>query len=53
MKEWNVDVDLGMSGFNIHVKAENFLGAMVSALAELDNRKITENNIESLNIIPI
>lgn len=50
MINYNIDVDLGLSGFNFLVQAENYLGAMIAALSELDKRAIPENNIDSLNI---
>jgi hypothetical protein len=50
MKKFNVDVDLGMSGFNIHVDAEDYVGAMVAAMQELNKRGFEDEKIESLNL---
>lgn len=48
--KYNVDVDLGMSGFNFHVEAPNDEKAAEYAMTELFCRGIKDDEIEEIRI---
>jgi hypothetical protein len=50
MQKYSVDVDLGDSGFNFFVQAENDIEAAELACRELDCRGIANDEIEKLRI---
>jgi hypothetical protein len=50
MQKFTVDVDLGVSGFNFDIEAEDYVSAMVATMQRLNKNGLEDHQIDSLKI---